>query len=339
MDIQEIFEKLKVDCVKESSELTDMLLQEYAKNIYMVYTNNQHHIRSQIASYLGQESSPEVPSECASVVLKVLDYAKTHEDVSHCSHAVGYFYDYLLLESLHLLNRAKIQTEIDNKLSEVSEDLSKKSGALYEQINLRVSEIHKNFSDLQKNIENQLKEDINNQQENLRTQLTQHTKTLETNTKNNIRDSMRDLDVHSITVLGIFTAITFAFSGCFTLVGSALSEIAAITSESAYLLIAVLSLLCVSLFNSICVIIWGLSKFLNKDIASQFSKNVVKWLNIFFIITFLSTFVIYVSHGTSVNHINDNGVDLGTGRPITQSTTVPPVANTALPITTPTPDQ
>lgn len=338
MDIQTIFNRLKADCIKEPSELSEDILRSYALDIYTFYTDNKHHIRSPIAQYVSRHSNcPDSVSEFSWVLLKVLEYIRPQEALFHTSHAVGYFYDYLTLESHHLINRVQIRDEIKEYLSD---EFTRESDSFQATIYTHTSKVKSDLHALRKDLEETLTTYTTTQKQELASALTEHTNTLKRATQDEIHNKMHDLDTHSITVLGIFTAVSFVFSGSFTLVGSALSSLHSMTPYSSFLLIAVLCLLSAIIVDSICVIIWGLAKFLNKTISTKFAKCFGISLNVALLLIFLICFSIYVGWGIiSTDSTAIDRIQSSTPTPPTQFVMSIALTDTATPanLATPTP--
>ncbi|MEY8381988.1 hypothetical protein AALG83_02300 [Christensenellaceae bacterium 44-20] len=88
-------------------------------------------------------------------------------------------------------------------------------------------------------------------------------------TEENLKKAKKDIDgfnAQSITVLGIFAGIVMAFTGAFSLLGSAFSQINAV---SFYRLLFLVLLVGFVLINSIFILIYMVGKLVNKSVASN----------------------------------------------------------------------
>lgn len=279
--ISDLLSQMKEDCLQPS--FPDELLVKYAQEIANIYEDKHHNIRSSIAQCISEYGVLDAADMFAVLLEHILEVIDKTPSLHKCRHSVEYFYDYFSLECFHLEQQSRAQNEIiriiEQHSRELQNEIHTKTFEATKDMQATSSRTTTRINGLVKRAEDRMFEALSQERENF---------------NNKIDDRMNSLDIHSITVLGIFTAITFVFSGGFTLIGSALSSLTLITPCTSLLLISVLCLLGVVIFDCICCIIWGLSKFLNKAIPAKHAKRAANMVNIVLLSMFLLTFAGYL---------------------------------------------
>lgn len=269
-EIEEIFASLRNDCLDLRTD--DNTLLDYAKKIHSAYEVNYHHFRTKIALCFSNDDALDGFDMFATYIEQVLDYAQRNEETKEYVIAVEAFLDGILLELHRSYQFTKFQTQISINVDQQCnqngdwwyQKISKEMGDLNTRSSLRLNREVEEFT-------SQMQATLENQRQSVESSMQHRESTLQSR--------LDSLDTHSVTVLGIFTAVTFAFSGGFTLIGSAFSELSTVTYTTSFLLVALLSLLGMVLYNCICVTIWGISKFLGKPISEDFAIKSYSRLN------------------------------------------------------------
>ena len=102
--------------------------------------------------------------------------------------------------------------------------------------------------------------------------------TLEEN-GNKIKRSMKKSNIQSVTILGIFSAVVFTFSGGFALIGSAFSGLNKISYCNAFLLIALVMLLSLTLIDVVYLLLSYIDR-INNIIMQEENQKEKLWENL-----------------------------------------------------------
>ena len=232
---------------KLGSSLEDSEIEQYIEKMYVLYENFDHNIRYSIAHASESIRDPEQYDILCTNIETIHEYArkKDKEDKKDkdlnikpsYAHVVGYFLDYLSLERHHAIQTIETSTILQK---EVISYLKSSVKDKVDEIKLEISEEKNNLNRSRKRSIKKFKKEV--------------------------QSEIRSLDIHSVSVLGIFTAVTFVFSGGFTLLGSALTSIPNISFSTSIFLMSCLCVVGLILIDCLCVIVYSISKFLGKSI-------------------------------------------------------------------------
>lgn len=254
--VKQIIQDLREDATKD--EISETQMRDYAGRILTVYRESNYNVRSEIAESAYLINDPQT-LDC---VLELLNGTKglvsKNEGWDHDKiHAIGYFIDHLALERQRLIQYMSIQTFLSDAIAKESS------------INSHLEEFEKRMVGIQEKTRLDIKE-----------------------SKRKIKRTLRSIDMHQVSVLGVFSAVVFAFTGGFTLLGSALSGVQGIGFASSFLLISAIALIGIVLFDCIAALLYAIAKYLEIEINSLFIQKCLLILNGFLcILVFFGLFM------------------------------------------------
>lgn len=205
-----------------------------------IYTNGFRHEYSKIARMLSHPSNGIYTPDQFTCLRDNLSYIENSFQATGLTdqqqESFRKLSDHIRLEAYRIEN---VDSRLDSMTRELEKqkaalDLLGKDGANVQKL-LRITEV----------VFNQTKEAQQKQKEQERTfeeinQKIQQSKVVEKELSDKLKATQAKLssfDTHSITILSIFSAIVFAFTGGFTMLGSAFSNLAGITRNESILLI------------------------------------------------------------------------------------------------------
>ena len=259
---------LKICCsddLRESSEQLNNAVQILKER----YLNGFRHRYSQIAALLKTSPYNEYSSDQFDMLRQNMVFIESKFDELKFAQAQKdssiKLFDHLNLEVDRINN-------IDRKIEQIQMQMQESQLEISQNLRI-ISDNNKDFTSLMEAVGRIIKENriANDQLKDIKEQYYENNKRIGNATKelNDLEKRIDGFNTQSITILSIFTAIVFSFTGGFTMLGNALSNLDGINRNESIILISVILIIGCLLMD----IVYFLLDFVGKLSKITFSGN------------------------------------------------------------------